>query len=83
MKTSAVAIGSKRIDCGAASVASTEVQEQNRLMIQPQLLPQTEQQAVSESDQEVRSRAHPCHYPPSVDVRPRASRNDSTGSDTV
>ena len=49
---------------------------------QPHLSP-TEQQVVPGGDRMARRKWHPSNYPPDVDVRPRASTNDSDGSDTV
>jgi hypothetical protein len=70
----------ERIGCGALVVATmADAQEQIRLLIQ-QLLPQTEQQAPTEFDPLVIKRAHPSHYPPTVDVRSALQRVPLTNS---
>ena len=74
----------ERIGCSATVVATlADAQEQIRVTIPQQQLPQTEQQAAPECDQMVRPKAHPSNYPPNVDVRPALQRLTPTGSDTV
>ena len=72
------------IGCSATVVATfADAQEQIRVTIPQQELPQTEQQTAPECDQVVRPRGHPSNYPPNVDVRPALQRVTPTGSDTV